>query len=391
MPLLGSRPALPFEEEAAALTKADVLAKRRRMFCGAQSISYENADPLMAVRGDMQYIVDDEGRRFLDTRNNVGHVGWQHPDVVGAVQRQAAMLNCNQRYLHPNRVLLAERLTATMPPELCVCFLVNSGSEANDLAIRLAKAHTGGTDFIVVDHAYHGHTDTVIDISPYKYGKRNGAGKKPWIHQVRCPDVYRGEHRTRSATAIAAAAKAAKAAAAAGADEQKKEGGDWVTEAEAAERYAAHVGEACGAAEDRKARGEGKGVAAFFIESGMSVAGVILPPDGYLKACYERVRAVNGICVADEVQVRDGLVGGRRGGRFSVKRMSAMRRGYGGFHGWRIQSCARILVAPHCTAHLHESLFPDLNDIMHSSTVCCFVFFHTNCSHCTSRHKQPLF
>jgi 4-aminobutyrate aminotransferase-like enzyme len=122
------------------------------MFCGAQSISYENADPLMAVRGDMQYIVDDEGRRFLDTRNNVGHVGWQHPDVVGAVQRQAAMLNCNQRYLHPNRVLLAERLTATMPPELCVCFLVNSGSEANDLAIRLAKAHTGGSDFIVVDH-----------------------------------------------------------------------------------------------------------------------------------------------------------------------------------------------------------------------------------------------
>ena len=204
---------------------------------------------------------------------------------------------------------------------------------------NIYSAHPRSSD---QSSAYHGHTDTVIDISPYKYGKRNGAGKKPWIHQVRCPDVYRGEHGTRSATAISAAAKAARAAAAAGADEEKKEGGDWVTEAEAAERYAAHVGEACSAAEDRKASGEGKGVAAFFIESGMSVAGVILPPDGYLKACYERVRAVNGICVADEVQVRYGLVGGGRGGGFSVKRTAAMRWRYGGFHGWRIQSCARV-------------------------------------------------
>ena len=268
---------LPFEREAAKLDKTAVLDKRKKMFSAAQSISYENKEPLMALQGDMQYLEDSDGQRYLDTRNNVGHVGWQHPKVVGAVQRQMARLNCNQRYLHPNHVLLAEKLTKTFPDELCVCFFVNSGSEANDLAMRLARSATGGSDFIVADHAYHGHTEATLELSPYKYQKRKklglGEGRQPWVHQIACPDIYRGLHRTPQ-----------------------------LSEADAVERYVAEVSGACAAAEARRESG-GTGVAAFFIESGMSVAGVILPPEGYLAKCYESVRAAGGVCVADEVQV----------------------------------------------------------------------------------------
>jgi len=274
---------LPFEREAAKLDKTAVLDKRKKMFSAAQSISYENKEPLMALQGDMQYLEDSDGQRYLDTRNNVGHVGWQHPKVVGAVQRQMARLNCNQRYLHPNHVLLAEKLTKTFPDELCVCFFVNSGSEANDLAMRLARSATGGSDFIVADHAYHGHTEATLELSPYKYQKRKklglGEGRQPWVHQIACPDIYRGLHRTPQ-----------------------------LSEADAVERYVAEVSGACAAAEARRESG-GTGVAAFFIESGMSVAGVILPPEGYLAKCYESVRAAGGVCVADEVQVGFGRFG----------------------------------------------------------------------------------
>lgn len=188
---------LPFEHRAATLTKDEVFAMRRRLFCGAQSVSYDNTDPLMAMQGDGTFIVDEAGKRYLDTRNNVGHVGWQNRDVVGAMTRQLSRLNCNQRYLHPYRVLLAERLLGTLPGRLGedgVCFFVNSGSEANDLAIRLAKAFTKRSDFIVLEHAYHGHTDTVLCVSPYKYNKKQGVGKQEWVHQVPSPGLYRGQH-----------------------------------------------------------------------------------------------------------------------------------------------------------------------------------------------------
>ena len=110
------------------LTKEAIVGMRRRLFCAAQSVSYANTEPLLAVRGRGARLIDEEGREFLDTRNNVGHVGHSHPDVVAAVGRQAALLNSNSRYLHPLRVRLAERLLATFPPELCKVFFVNSGS-----------------------------------------------------------------------------------------------------------------------------------------------------------------------------------------------------------------------------------------------------------------------
>lgn len=252
------------------LDKTEVLALRKRYFCHAQSISYENSNPLMMVKASGVYMVDEAGTRYLDTRNNVCHVGHCHPHVAEAVAKQVATVNTNTRYLHPNIVTLAQRLTATMPSELCCVFFVNSGSEANDLALRLATNHTQKEDMIVVNRAYHGHTKSVLQISPYKYDHVGGPGQAEHVHEVPCPDTYRGKHRGASA----------------------------------AREYSDYVKDACVAAKAR-----GSGVAAFFIESGMSVAGVVLPPKGYLKACYEHVRAAGGVCVADEVQVGFGRFG----------------------------------------------------------------------------------
>lgn len=258
------------QQRSLSLGKEEVLALRKRHFCKAQSISYENSNPLMMVKASGVYMVDEAGTRYLDTRNNVCHVGHTHPRVAKAVAEQVATLNTNTRYLHPTIVTLAQRLTATMPSELCCVFFVNSGSEANDLALRLATAHTKNEDMIVVNRAYHGHTQSVLQISPYKYDHVGGPGKAPHVHEVPCPDTYRGRHRGASAAA----------------------------------QYAGYVKEACVSSLAR-----GTGVAAFFIESGMSVAGVVLPPQGYLKQCYEHVRAAGGVCVADEVQVGFGRFG----------------------------------------------------------------------------------
>ena len=120
-----------------------------------------------------------QGRAYLDAVNNVPHVGHNHPHVVRAGQRQMAVLNTNTRYLHHNLVRYAERLTATMPDPLNVCFFVCSGSEANDLALRLARTHTGQHDVIILEGAYHGNLTSLIEISPYKYNGPRWAGASP--------------------------------------------------------------------------------------------------------------------------------------------------------------------------------------------------------------------
>jgi 4-aminobutyrate aminotransferase-like enzyme len=152
-------------------SKAETLARRRQLLGHNLSIAYQN--PVKIVRGSMQYLYDDEGREYLDAYNNVAHVGHCHPRVVEAGQQQMAILNTNTRYLNDLINDYAARLTATLPESLNVCFFVNSGSEANELALRLARAHTNAQDLIVLDHAYHGNTNTLIDVSPYKH---NGPG-----------------------------------------------------------------------------------------------------------------------------------------------------------------------------------------------------------------------
>jgi 4-aminobutyrate aminotransferase-like enzyme/Ser/Thr protein kinase RdoA (MazF antagonist) len=228
--------------------------------------------PLRVARGWMQYLYDDRGRRFLDAYNNVPHVGHSHPRIAEVIARQAAILNTNTRYLHDNLARYAERLTATLPSPLRVCYFVNSGSEANELALRLARAHTRRHDVIVLDAAYHGNTNTLIDISPYKFNGPGGTGRKPWVHVVAIPDVFRGAFKR--------------------------------DDPDAGRKYADEVAEVTAALHRA-----GSGAAAFIAETCPSVGGQIVFPSGYLHQVYDHVRSSGGLCIADEVQTAYGRMG----------------------------------------------------------------------------------
>src|SRR5262249_12858532 len=129
-----------------------------------RSLSLSYKTPLYIVRGWKQYLYDADGTEYLDAYNNVAHVGHTHPRVVEAITKQASQLNTNTRYLHHLIGEYAERLTALLPAPLRVCHFVNSGSEANELALRMARAHTGRRDVIVSEGAYHGNTQTLVDV-----------------------------------------------------------------------------------------------------------------------------------------------------------------------------------------------------------------------------------
>ena len=252
------------------ISKSETLFNRERLLGRNLSIAYRN--PVKIVRGEMQYLFDESGRRFLDAYNNVAHVGHCNPRVVEAGQRQMALLNTNTRYLSDNVLNLAERIIATLPEKLNTCFFVNSGSEANELALRLARAHTGAIDLIVLDHAYHGNTTTMIDISPYKHDGPGGIGPPAWVHKVPLPDLYRGLYRGVGP--------------------------------EIASLYSQHVVAVINSlwTTDKKLCG-------FIAESLPSVGGQILLPESYLGQVYSVVRAAGGVCIADEVQTGYGRVG----------------------------------------------------------------------------------
>ena len=173
---------------------SDTLAARRKYIGRNLSIGYRN--PIKMVRGWRQYLFDDTGRRYLDAYNNIPHVGHCHPRVVEAAGRQMSVLSTNTRYLHDLINRYAERLCATMPESLSVCFFVNSASEGNELALRLARAYTGQRDMIVLEAAYHGNTTSLIDISPYKHEGPGGKGPPAWVHTAPIPDLYRGLYRS---------------------------------------------------------------------------------------------------------------------------------------------------------------------------------------------------
>ncbi|MGA2810107.1 MAG: aminotransferase class III-fold pyridoxal phosphate-dependent enzyme, partial [Candidatus Acidiferrum sp.] len=173
--------------------REETLSARKASLGGNLSLSYDA--PVKMVRGWRQYLYDHTGRAFLDVYNNVALVGHSHPRVVHAAQAQLALLNTNTRYLHDNITRYAERLRGLLPAPLAVCFFLNSGSEANELAVRLARTHSKREDIVVLEHAYHGHTSALIDISPYKFSGPGGGGRKPGVHVAPLPDDYRGEHR----------------------------------------------------------------------------------------------------------------------------------------------------------------------------------------------------
>ena len=223
--------------------------------------------PLHLVRGEGVWLYDADGRKYLDMYNNVPHVGHCHPQVVEAICRQAETLNTHTRYLHENVVNLAERLTGKLPDELDTAMFCCTGSEANELALRIARASTGGTGIIVTDYAYYGNTQAIYEISTESIP----ADEVP-DHVVTVPEpgTYRGSHR--------------------GAD--------------AGERYAACVHDAIELLLSR-----GIKPAAFVIDTIISCSGVVSPPAGYLSKVAGIIRAAGGLFVADEVQPGFGRTG----------------------------------------------------------------------------------
>ncbi len=248
----------------------EILEIRGRHLGKSLSVSYEH--PLKIVRGAMQYLYDEEGRAFLDAVNNVPHVGHCHPRVVRAAQRQSGVLNTNTRYLHDHLVEYARRICDTMPDPLSVCFFVCTGSEANELALRMARTYTGRRDIITVDGAYHGNSSSLVEISPYKFDGPGGRGIAEHVHVVPMPDCFRGLYRS--------------------------------DHPEPGKAYAEHVRQGFVEAQD-----SGRRIGTYICESLLGCGGQVVLPEGYLRAAYEHVRAAGGVCIADEVQVGFGRVG----------------------------------------------------------------------------------
>ncbi len=246
------------------------LIERRERMGGNLSISYKR--PLKIVRGWQQYLYDSEGRTYIDAYNNVAHVGHCHPRVVQAATAQYGLLSTNTRYLNDQMQEYAQRLTATLPEALEVCYFVNSASEANELAIRMMKAYTKSIDIIVLDAAYHGHTNTLIDISPYKHDGPGGTGAPDWVHTAFIPDDYRGPFKRQDPLA--------------------------------GRKYADQVQSVIA-----RLQAEGRTLGGYIAETLPSVGGQIVLPQGYLAGVYEYVRAAGGVCIADEVQVGFGRIG----------------------------------------------------------------------------------
>ena len=252
------------------IDKKIIQDERKSNFGGNLKLSYEN--PLMFVRGWKHYLFDQMGRTYLDAYNNVPHVGHSHPRIQRIATKQLQQLNTNTRYLHPILNEFSKVILDTMPDKLSVCYFVNSGSEANELALRLARTATNGQDIITPDHGYHGNTNAAVEVSAYKFNKPNGIGCKPWVHIVDVADDYRGEFRR--------------------------------SDPNRASKYANLVDRALSQIKLR----EGK-LAGFISETFPSVGGQIIPPSGYLSKVYEKIRTAGGICIADEVQTGLGRLG----------------------------------------------------------------------------------
>jgi 4-aminobutyrate aminotransferase-like enzyme/Ser/Thr protein kinase RdoA (MazF antagonist) len=261
---------IPLDSAAAEQPAEETLAARRRLLGPSLRLSY--ARPLKIVRGFGSRLYDDTGRAYLDLYNNVPLVGHGHPKVVRAAQQQLALLNTNTRYLHDLVLRYARRLTRLLPEPLRVSYFVNSGREANELALRLARAATGGEDVIVLEHAYHGHTAALVDVSPYKFLGPGGGGRREHVHVAPIPDGYRGRFRR--------------------------------DDPQAGPKYAREVG-ALGA----RLSAQGRKLAAFLAETLPSVAGQVVFPPGYLSDAYRYARVNGGVAIADEVQTGFGRLG----------------------------------------------------------------------------------
>jgi 4-aminobutyrate aminotransferase-like enzyme/Ser/Thr protein kinase RdoA (MazF antagonist) len=261
----------PGPESVDASTPAIDLERRHRLLGAGAELFYEN--PLHLVRGEGVWLYDARGSAYLDVYNNVPHVGHCHPRVVAAIQRQTARLATHTRYLHEAILDYAERLTARCPPHLDACLFVNSGSEANDVAWRMARFATGRRGALVMAHAYHGITDAVADLTP---GAGQPADPRVMTLALPAPSLQAiGGMAGGSAEALAAAAQDVDAAV-------------------------------------RTLTAREHAPAAFFIDSALTSSGILDPPASWMEVVAGRVRAAGALIVADEVQ--NGL--GRSGSHF---------------------------------------------------------------------------
>ncbi len=251
--------------------EAEAALRRRREALLGPSLRLSYDRPLHIVRGEGAWLYDAGGRPYLDAYNNVACVGHSHPAVADALAAQAHRLNTNTRYLHEHIVDYAERLGQRFPGELSVCFFVCTGSEANDLAWQIACAASGGSGAIVTEHAYHGNTTAVAQLSPEELGPGR---QEEWVVTVPAPDSYRGVNGTPA------------------------------PDVAAGERFAAHLDTAIDTLAAR-----GRRVAGFFADTIYTSDGIHIAPPGYLAAAWQKVRAAGGLCIADEVQAGFGRTG----------------------------------------------------------------------------------
>jgi 4-aminobutyrate aminotransferase-like enzyme len=246
------------------LDHKEILNLRSKHLGPSLSVSYD--EPLYIVRGEGQYLFDAKGNRYLDCVNNIQHVGHYHLSA----QQQYKKLNTNTRYLDETIVNYAKDITSTLPDGLEVCFFANSGSEANDLALRLVRQFTGNKATIVLDGAYHGNLFSLIEISPYKHNGPGGNGAPDFVYTLPIPDSFRGKYRGE----------------------------------DCGEKYAQEVQSAI-----NEIQKKGKKVSTFIAEALMGCGGQLILPKGFLKRAFDLVRAAGGVCIADEIQIGFGRVG----------------------------------------------------------------------------------
>ncbi|HEU4985653.1 MAG TPA: aspartate aminotransferase family protein [Rhizobiaceae bacterium] len=253
----------PAKAADVAHREREMIARRQRLLGPAYRLFY--ADPVHVTRGEGVWLYDPDGKAYLDVYNNVASVGHCHPHVVAALSRQAGILNTHTRYLHEAVLDYAERLLKYFPPELGQVMFTCTGSEANDLALRVAKAHTGGTGFIVTQFAYHGVTNAIAEMSP---SLGSGMTLGPHVRTVPAPDAYRGEGKDVGAV------------------------------------FADHVRQAI-----EEMLSEGIKPAALLIDTIFSSDGVFTDPAGFLAPAVDAIRQAGGLFIADEVQPGFGRTG----------------------------------------------------------------------------------
>ena len=262
---------LQFKSQKDALDNQTLEIRRSKIIQQAQEYYYQK--PMNLVRGWQQYLIADDGQVYLDAINNVAHIGHSHPKIVEAATKQLQKLNTNARFLYEDNIDYAERLLHHFPESLQVIFYTCTGSEANDLALRLARAYTNQNDILVIDGEYHGNTTAVDEISTCLMDNPTASkSTRPYTHPLLQPNTFRGKYKADTPNV--------------------------------AELYAKDV--------DIKIayiHSQARGVAAFISESLLGSGGGVEMPKGYLKKVYESVHQAGGVCIADEVQIGFGRMG----------------------------------------------------------------------------------